>query len=194
MIERFNTDPSHARRETEKQLIPMSSLALKEARLLLYALLKPPVQNTKRPSVAFTADIQPFCDLFATQVAPQMTYEEKNGICAEARETGVLTADCADIAVAADMLSDDWRSTAIELATMMQDRDPQVHPPRTFAYDASHLAALRDMRWDPEGFENMELSALPWMAWEGEGRCNFVPPCGALLPVGSICGLLSNRL
>ncbi|OJT12009.1 hypothetical protein TRAPUB_11451 [Trametes pubescens] len=38
------------------------------------------------------------------------------------------------------------------------------HPPRTCSYVPDHLQALGTVLWDAEGFECMELSALPWLA------------------------------
>ncbi|KAI0668036.1 hypothetical protein C8Q78DRAFT_268290 [Trametes maxima] len=38
------------------------------------------------------------------------------------------------------------------------------HPPRTFTYLPEHIDALGTVVWDTQGFERMELSALPWIA------------------------------
>ena len=39
-----------------------------------------------------------------------------------------------------------------------------MHPPRPFAYDVGSLIAYQGCEWDPDGFVDMELSALPWLA------------------------------
>ncbi|KIP04654.1 hypothetical protein PHLGIDRAFT_120536 [Phlebiopsis gigantea 11061_1 CR5-6] len=39
-----------------------------------------------------------------------------------------------------------------------------MHPPRHLAYDAGSLMAYQGCRWDADGFNAMELSALPWLA------------------------------
>ncbi|KAI0328329.1 hypothetical protein GY45DRAFT_1362742 [Cubamyces sp. BRFM 1775] len=48
----------------------------------------------------------------------------------------------------------------------------RMHPPRTFTYLPEHLWALgtdRSFGWDADGFECMELSALPWLAGITQG-------------------------
>ncbi|KAH9884134.1 hypothetical protein C8Q73DRAFT_840652 [Cubamyces lactineus] len=49
----------------------------------------------------------------------------------------------------------------------------RMHPPRTFTYLPEHLWALgtdRSFGWEADGFEYMELSALPWLAGVAQGR------------------------
>ncbi|CDO74925.1 hypothetical protein BN946_scf184706.g4 [Trametes cinnabarina] len=43
-----------------------------------------------------------------------------------------------------------------------------IHPPRTWTYLPAHLEALGSVMWDVEGFERMELSAIPWIAAVGQ--------------------------
>ncbi|KAI0363793.1 hypothetical protein BV20DRAFT_1057722 [Pilatotrama ljubarskyi] len=45
------------------------------------------------------------------------------------------------------------------------------HPPRTFTYLPEHLQDLGTLVWDAEGFNCMELSALPWLAATAEHAC-----------------------
>ncbi|KAI0663677.1 hypothetical protein C8Q70DRAFT_930725 [Cubamyces menziesii] len=48
----------------------------------------------------------------------------------------------------------------------------RMHPPRTFTYLPEHLWALgtdRSFGWEADGFEYMELSALPWLAGVAQG-------------------------
>ncbi|KAI0824312.1 hypothetical protein BC628DRAFT_425060 [Trametes gibbosa] len=66
------------------------------------------------------------------------------------------------------------------------------HPPRTLAYVQEHLQALGTVYWDMDGFECMELSALPWLAGIGgayqpraSNESFFVnEPCKTMLPGG----------
>ncbi|KAI0643546.1 hypothetical protein C8Q79DRAFT_187785 [Trametes meyenii] len=61
------------------------------------------------------------------------------------------------------------------------------HPPRTSTYPPEHIDALGAVMWDAQGFECMELSALPWIAgvaqhWyatrEGLGNGDSQQPTG----------------
>ena len=176
-------------------------MALQKARVLLCELLRPPPQSTDVLPVAFKVDLVMFCERFAlslplphkiSEVRQQGAVIESLVGIPNARthmEPGGQTCEV----VEDNMIWEDGRAVAIELTVMTRDREPRIHPPRTVSYCASHLAALRDLCWDTDGFESMELSALPWMALVGEGRRDHGTPesCGTrLCETGRACLLI----
>ncbi|KAL1940928.1 hypothetical protein VTO73DRAFT_7564 [Trametes versicolor] len=71
---------------------------------------------------------------------------------------------------------------SLSRTSSLQKRDSYKgikHPPRTCSYVPDHLQALGSVRWDADGFECMELSALPWLAGtaqRGHGEVRITHP------------------
>ncbi|KAF7794105.1 hypothetical protein EIP86_005235 [Pleurotus ostreatoroseus] len=166
--------------------------ALVEARLLVQGLVKPPEETRKGTlPVSFKIDVSALCHCFQYELpAPPLILEDsrypdsreaadrhRSSIPPSASASADRTVRLPDYGASVRSNNgtlNDWGSIATELADMMQESvdEPngggKLHPPRTQAYEAGHLAALKDIIWDPEGFKTMELSALPWMAFVGE--------------------------
>ena len=69
-----------------------------------------------------------------------------------------------------------------------------LHPPRQFAYDAGSLMAYQGCQWDADGFADMELSALPWLASTHGGNGEHVMPTVSLLCALSDVGTQTRKV
>ncbi len=105
---------------------------------------------------------------------------EREVLCDERKKKAVLpqrrSAIDATSILADRVTTNELRATAKEfssilhdLSSMADDIDAMVHPPRISVHNPRDLVALRNLPWQEDGFDAMELSALPWLGWVGEG-------------------------
>ncbi|PSS38081.1 hypothetical protein PHLCEN_2v61 [Hermanssonia centrifuga] len=105
---------------------------------------------------------------------------EREVLCDERKKKAILpqrrSATDSTSILADRVTTNELRATAKEfssilhdLSSMADDIDAMVHPPRISVHNPRDLVALRNLPWQEDGFDAMELSALPWLGWVGEG-------------------------